>query len=117
MTQTRAEMFRPLVLPHRGVPKSALPKYRVYSDANNFVTLEAENAQVALAQSGIKDPLRIEQDNILLQNIIIFSVAETPANTQELAAPPMPTVEEAPVEKTETASPLSNDEVNELLKS
>ena len=105
-----AEIFRPLVHPKRDVPKSSLPKYRVYSDAKHFVMVEAENAKVALATSGVKDALRIECDNILLQDIVIFSVTQPSPDSIEAA------IDAPPAEPTQAPSPLSNDDVDKLLK-
>ena len=99
-------LFKTLELPHRGVRKTSLPLYKVFTDPKNFTTVEAANAQDALTKSGVKDAYRIEQDAIFLKKIIHSGSEELlPSDSGNAAENPPP-----------PASALSPDDVSKLLQ-
>src|SRR5690349_19824728 len=89
--------FEALSLPQKQLPQSIAGRYRVYSDAANFVTVEAANAHEALKASGMQKACRIERDTALLSGIVDLdklcvpagaSAAASAAAKPETAAPP-----------------------------
>lgn len=113
-----APAFESLKLPHRDVPPSSQVKYRVYSDAKNFVTVEAENAKTALNKSGITEAFRIERDTIMLKTILHqLPVAVPPPQAAPVAATPVETPAPAQVASELPEAVLSPDDVSKLLQS
>ena len=111
--------------------------YRVYKDAGNYITVEADSALEALKRCGLQNVYRIERDAIYLTNVLNVGAllsnpppaaavvaAEAPAAAP--AAPTPPTAEaqassapaaEAPVADAPAADvPLSTSDVDKLLQ-
>lgn len=123
------EMFQSLSLPHKDLPEAAGSRYRVYSDAKNFVVVEADNAQDALAASGLAKAHRILRESLFRDNVLTIALAakaeaapkeehatEVPAESakpEESAAPPAAA---EPAAASEPEAPLSNEDVNKLLE-
>lgn len=128
------ETFATWDLPRRDTPQLLVSRYRVYSDARNYVMVEAENAMEALKLSGQKQAQRIERDILFFNNVLnpgTFDAEQVEEVPQ--AVVPQPVIEE-PVPLVTAASepallpvdeplapvvasdvPLSDEEVNKLL--
>jgi hypothetical protein len=82
------EVFSRLEIPQRGVAHMSAPKYRIYSDEKHFIVVEAESAQIALERSGVKQPLRIQRDEIYLYNVLDIATLTAATAPAEIAAMP-----------------------------
>lgn len=123
------ENFKYLEIPRKNLAQSAGAQYRVYSNAKDFVTVEAENAQAAIAQSGVVNPLRVVRHIPSQCNVLEFPPmddAAAPVAAPVMAAPSEVPVEEAAPVAAETVAapeaapaseaPLSNEDVEKLLQ-
>ncbi len=98
--------------------------YRVYSDHENFKVVAATSAQEAMENSGIKNPLKVERETMLLYSLI--NLGGNPS--VGAASEPLPSNSPAPAATTETtteaisenaevaAAALSNNDVDKLLQ-
>jgi len=118
-------MFKTITYPRKETLGTPLNRYRVYKDYKNFILIEAENAQAALQASGLKDVQRIIRDNLSLNTIITFgqmsnSSADKPDNENSPAVKETAASDAAPAQQQAAAgaddAPLSNDDVDKLLK-
>jgi hypothetical protein len=124
MSRKKNEGFESLALPRKDVPHLMGSHYRVYSDYANFKVVAAENAQEAMENSGIQNPVRVARDTILLYSLLNLGAnvsaeeisATPPANdTAPIATAPTVT-EEAPASTEAPAAALSNNDVDTLLQ-
>ncbi|MDX2113709.1 MAG: hypothetical protein SFW63_08275 [Alphaproteobacteria bacterium] len=119
-------------MPRKNVPQLFGGSYRVYRSSRDFVVVEADSALEALERSGLHSAVKIERES--MDNISVLSAAawrtgvfsappaQTPAPTD--AAPAAASAQEAKdtilldVPQTAPAAdqPLSNDDVEKLLK-
>ncbi|MBY0408512.1 MAG: hypothetical protein K2Q01_12540 [Rickettsiales bacterium] len=107
------ESFKQLDIPRKEMPDSR-SQYLVYSSKTEFVTVDAENAQAAIAASGVKDPVRVVRHIMMQNNVIEFPSDETmPAEAVQVPAAAEVAVE-LPQPAGEEAS-LSEGEVQKLL--
>ena len=112
MKHITSDMFQLIDIPHRAVKDSALSKYRVFRDETHYITVEAQNAQMALVKSGIKPAHKIVQDAIMLRTIIAVDAMELPLQHVSVlkAEEQMPSAQQADAS-------LSGDDVDKLLNS
>jgi len=125
-------MFKGVTFNHKEIPGLAVNKYRVYSGHDQYVMVEAANAQAALETSGVANPLRVLRDTIYLENVLPLDkigvknveaevVEPAPAAASEASPAVEPMAEEPdqvvePAQAAETdKSTLSNDDVEKLL--
>ena len=123
-------MFKTITFRQEEIPGMSVSKYRDYTDHNNYVLVEAGNAQTAISTSGVKTPVRVLRDSIYLENVLMLDKPPIPVIKAEPVAPaaaeaPPPAEASAPEPPApETLSPaetgdatLSSDDVNKLLNS
>jgi hypothetical protein len=124
MSRKKHEEFESLALPRKEVPHLMGTHYRVYSDHENFKVVAATSAQEAMENSGIKNPLKVERETMLLYSLI--NLGGNPS--VGAASEPLPSNSPAPAATTETtteaisenaevaAAALSNNDVDKLLQ-
>jgi len=119
----------------------SLSRYRVYTDPQNFVLIEADSALVALKNSGVPEAFRIERDSLHLNSVLkmevllntandkapaaapaspIATAPATPATVAAAENPPAPAAPEAPPAAAPApaeSAPLSSTDVDKLLNS
>jgi|NOAtaT_6_FD_contig_21_4899243_length_623_multi_6_in_0_out_0_1 hypothetical protein len=132
-TQITQGDFEALPMPRKNVPQLFGGSYRVYRSSRDYVVVEAGSALEALERSGLSMAHKIERES--MDNISVLSAAAW--RTGELSprphlqpeaaqSAPVPAVNEDPKETVmlEVAAadaapaeqPLSNDDVEKLLK-
>ncbi len=122
-------VFEQLALPRKEVPQFMGSHYRVYSDAENFIVIEAPNALEAMKISGMQKAFRIQRDIIMLHRIVDVSsmsnIMATHTDSQEEPIPAIqkpdlvelkPEVQDAAAVDMESM-PLASSEVEQLLQS
>ncbi len=131
-TEPMQSAFEALPMPRKNVPQLFGGSYRVYRSSRDFVVVEADSALEALERSGLHSAVKIERES--MDNISVLSAAAwrtgvlstppvQPAAPTE-AAPAADSMQEAKdtilldVPQTVPAGeqPLSNDDVEKLLK-
>ncbi len=126
------EMFKEIEFPQKDVSSLRTSKYRIYTDYDHFTLVEADNAQSAIAASGITHPVKVLRDSIYLQNVMMLDTIIAKPDSQQdndpVAQPQAETAKEAiateaaseqPVESaegTQAEGALSSEEVDNLLK-
>lgn len=131
------EAFENLPLPRKDFGQDMTNHYRVYKDARNYIVIKAGTALEALQSSGVGMAYKIERDAIDLNRVLAPDAwtkqplpkeittnssvdNEAPVAAQPLqdasspTATPVPSVQQATAEK--PAQPLSNEDVDKLLK-
>lgn len=123
------DQFEELVIPRKELPKLT-SHYRVYSDATNFIVVEAENAIAAMKASAMQQVYRIVRDSIYLAPVLnLEKLANNPppaaaaeqappaAAATDAAAPPQEAAAApAPASAPAAETPLSTADVDKLLK-
>lgn len=121
------ENFKPIAFTHKEVVGLSEGKYRIYRSHGDYIVVEAENAQKALAGCGVENPLRVMRDTSFLDNVVILQdpapVAPEPVReaVAEAAAAPVEaeTAAPEPVEAAPAApaaeEALSSEDVEKLL--
>lgn len=111
-----SQQFEALPLPHKNFPQAGMGTYRVYSDDKNFVMVSAMNAIEALAASKMEQVIRIQRDSLDLTTV--FSPKDWTKDAGSLSnAAPEAEMEKKDLQPINTVEvPLSNDDVENLLK-
>lgn len=112
-------------MPRKDIPQPASGSYRVYSNAKEFVVVNASSALEALQASGVQSAYKIERESIDYVHVLSPSAWSNSASAQvpvpnSVAAEAKETVfiPEATAQVSKDAeAPLSNDDVNKLLNS
>ncbi len=131
-TEPMQSAFEALPMPRKNVPQLFGGSYRVYRSSRDFVVVEAHCALEALERSGLHSAVKIERES--MDNISVLSAAawRTGALSEAPAQAPAPTdaalaadsAQEAkdtilldvPQAAPATDQPLSNEDVEKLLK-
>jgi hypothetical protein len=123
------QAFEALPMPRKDIPQPATGRYRIYKDARQYITVDADSALEALQQSGVGNAVKIERESIDYIRVMHASEWSNMDMPQTMApqAQPMPQVvpENMPAPQATAAepqaiasdAPLSNDDVSKLLNS
>lgn len=81
------ESFKNLAIPRKRVADMGESQYRVYSSKKEFVLVNAENAQGAIAASGVKDPVRVLRHIPTQSNVLEFPMVAEAMGIAMVAEP------------------------------
>lgn len=114
--------FEQLPMARAEFPSMLVGMYRVYQDAKNYTTVQAVSALEALEQSGLQSAIKIEREqlhsiNLLRPNFVGQANTEMPPVAQPMPEAAPAVVMENSGADTLAGAPLSNNDIDQLLKS